>query len=106
MGADFALVAKAPSVEWVRAFRKAADAGLGGGFPVFMWFWDPIDYGEQRRMWFEGVAPFFDLVLLNEKALLVLYSCFTGVLLMLYSWFTCAGVPQRERPRGYVGVSR
>jgi hypothetical protein len=69
-------------VEWVRAFRKAADAGLGGGFPVFMWFWDPIDYGEQRRMWFEGVAPLFDLVFLNERRL---YSCFTHALLVLYS---------------------
>jgi hypothetical protein len=53
-----------------------------------MWFWDPIDYGEQRRKWFEGVAPLFDLVFLNEDALPMLYLCFTHALPVLYSCFT------------------
>jgi hypothetical protein len=54
------------------AFRKAADAR---GIPVFMWFWDPIDYGEERRRWFDAVAPLFDLVFLNEKGREGMWAC-------------------------------
>jgi hypothetical protein len=35
-------------------------------------------------MWFEGVAPLFDLVFLKRR----LYSCFTGALLVVYWLFT------------------
>jgi len=40
-----------------------------------MWFWDPIDYGEERRRWFEAVAPFFHLVFLNEKGREGMWAC-------------------------------
>jgi hypothetical protein len=73
--ADFALVAKAPSRQWVAAFKTAA---AEAGFPVLMWFWDPIDYGEERRRWFEEVAPLFDLVLLNEKGREAMWACQAG----------------------------
>ena len=92
--------------------NHAPTRARGGGAQVYMWFWDPIDYGEERRRsppllsltppltrpamrtvltrphstdasvltrpcrtdasrggsrWFEGVAPLFDAVVLNEK---------------------------------------
>jgi len=56
----------------VLAFKQAAAAA---GFPVFMWFWDPIDYGQERRRWFEEVAPLFDLVFLNEKGREAMWAC-------------------------------
>lgn len=70
--ADFALVAKAPSRSWVSAFRQAA---AEAGFPILMWFWDPIDYGDERRRWFQEVAPLFDLVFLNEKGREASWAC-------------------------------
>ena len=72
LGADFVLVAKASDVRWVQALKRAATAA---DVPVFMWFWDPIDYGQERRAWFEAVAPSFDLVFLNEKGREAMWAC-------------------------------
>lgn len=58
------LISKPPSVEWVRELKRVRGSA---GAPIFMWFWDPIDYSPDRRKWFMDVSKECDASFVNEK---------------------------------------
>jgi len=65
--ADFLLVSKVPSLEWLQALKQVRAKTQAGDKPIYMWFWDPIDYSEDRRHWFVDVGRECDAVFINEK---------------------------------------
>jgi hypothetical protein len=62
--ATLLLISKPPSVDWVRDLKRVRGQGDA---PMYMWFWDPIDYSPQRRQWFIEVSKECDASFVNEK---------------------------------------
>lgn len=62
--ATLLLISKPPSVEWVRDVKSVRGQGIA---PMYMWFWDPIDYSMERRKWFVEVSKECDASFVNEK---------------------------------------